>query len=358
MSEITAALAATVREACARESDIGAATSRADDGWNAGLWAALEQIGVTTLAVPEEYGGAGGDVAAAVAVLEVLGEYSASVPLAETALLAGWLLAGCGAAVPSGPMTAVVAGPGLGTRPERAGLSVWGTIARVPWARCAHRVVVLDDRRIIVLEPGDLLLTPGANLAGEPRDDLTVDAIVPASRVYDVPEGSALSVRAFRSRAALARAALMSGAARRALELSVAYAGEREQFGRPIAKFQAVQQHLAAMAGETLLAKVAVEAAALAVDAHGDADLAVASAKVVAGQMAGVVASLAHQVHGAIGFTEEHSLRHSTTRLWAWRDESGNEDVWSAELARRVMSAGTGGLWPLLTGARGNGVQR
>ncbi|GII94465.1 acyl-CoA dehydrogenase family protein [Sinosporangium siamense] len=352
MSEIIAALVATVREASAKQCDIGAVTACADGGWNAELWTALEQIGVTMLSVPEEHGGAGGDVAAAVAVLEVLGEYSAGVPLAETALLAGWLIAGCGATVPSGPMTAAVASPELRTRQEDTGLSVRGTVARVPWARYAHHVAVLDNGRVILLGRSDFLLEQGTNLAGEPRDDLAINAIVPASRVHEPSADSAISVQAFYGRAALARAALMAGAARRALELAVAYAGEREQFGRPIAKFQAVQQHLAAMAGEVLLSKMAVEAAALALDTQGDADVAVAAAKLVAGQMAGVVASLAHQIHGAIGFTEEHPLRHSTTRLWAWRDESGNEDEWSGVLGQRVVSEGTGGLWSLLTGAR------
>ncbi|GAA3942393.1 acyl-CoA dehydrogenase family protein [Actinomadura viridis] len=352
MNETIAALVATVRDACAERSGTGAVTACADGGWNAGLWAALEQIGITTVAVPEEQGGSGGDITAAVAVLEVLGEYSAGVPLAETALLAGWLIATCGAAVPSGPMTAAIAGPGLRTRREDGGLSVRGTIARVPWARHAHRLTVLDNDQVIVLERGGFTLTRGTNLAGEPRDDLHVDAVVPASQVHGLPAGSPVSVQAFRSRAALARAGLMAGAARRALELSVAYAGEREQFGRPIGRFQAVQQHLAAMAGEVLLAKVAVESAALAFAPRGDADLAVAAAKVVAGETAGVVASLAHQIHGAIGFTEEHALRHSTTRLWAWRDESGNEDAWSEILGRRAVSAGTGGLWPLLTRTR------
>ncbi|WP_131737959.1 acyl-CoA dehydrogenase family protein [Actinomadura roseirufa] len=352
MNEIISALVETVREACAAQGGLDAVTACAGGGWNAALWTALEQIGVTTISVPEEHGGAGGDVAAAVAVLKVLGESSAGVPLAETALLAGWLIAGCGATVPSGPMTAAVAGPGLRTDRQEGGLAVRGTIARVPWARHAHHVAVLDGGRVVLLSRGDFLPEQGTNLAGEPRDDLAVDAVVPPSRVHEVPAGSPISEAAFRGRAALARAALMAGAARRALELALAYAGEREQFGRPIAKFQAVQQHLAAMAGEVLLATVAVEAAALAHDTGGDADVAVAAAKVVAGQMAGVVASLAHQVHGAIGFTEEHSLRHSTTRLWAWRDEAGNEEEWSGVLGRDVMSAGSPGLWPLLTGTR------
>ncbi len=352
MNDITQALAATVGAVCAKHGDV------TEGQWNAPLWTALEQIGVTALSIPEEHGGGGGDVATAVAILEVLGQHSAAVPLAETALLAGWLIAGCGAPVPGGPLTAAVAGPGLRIEPEADGVSVAGTIGRVPWARCAEHVALLAGDRLIVLRRNDFVVKERTNLAGEPRDDVAITASVPASRVHPLRADAETVAREFHVRAALARAALIAGAARRALELAVAYAGEREQFGRPIAKFQAVQQHLAAMAGEVLLCKVATEAAALAVDRDADAEVAVAAAKTVAGQAAGVVASLAHQIHGAIGFTEEHALRHSTTRLWAWRDEAGNEATWSEVLDRHVSAAGTGGLWSLLTGRQRKGSDR
>ncbi|MGC0417703.1 acyl-CoA dehydrogenase family protein [Embleya sp. AB8] len=346
MNDIIEALEATVRAVCAKHADVAAG---ARSPWNAPLWTALEQIGVTTLSVPEEHGGSGGDLATAVAVLEVLGQYSAAVPLAETALLAGWLVAGCGAAIPGGPMTAAVAGPELRVDPQDDGVRVAGAVGRVPWARCAEHLALLAGDRVIVLRREEFVVRERTNLADEPRDDVVVDVRVPASRVHPLGRDAATVARELRARAALARAALIAGAARRALELAVAYAGEREQFGRPIAKFQAVQQHLAAMAGEVLLAKIAAEAAALAVDRDTEAEVAVAAAKAVTGQAAGVVASLAHQIHGAIGFTEEHPLRHSTTRLWAWRDEAGNEAAWAAVLDRHVLAAGTGGLWSLLT---------
>jgi len=352
VNDVVNALAAAVADACARYSGTDAVTAGAGGGWNSRLWTALEQIGVTTVSVPEERGGAGGDVFTAVALLEVLGRYSAAVPLTETALLAGWLLASSGMEVPPGPMTAGVASPGLLSRQQGGHWATSGTVARVPWARWASHIAVLDTGRVILLRPGDFRVQEGVNLAGEPRDDVSVDGTVPASRVRELPPGSPAWAQAFRQRAALGRAAMMAGAARQALELSVAYAGQRQQFGRPIGKFQAVQQYLAAMAGEVLLSRVAAEAAALAVDAGSGADLAVAAAKAVAGQAAGQVTALAHQVHGAIGFTGEHPLRHSTTRLWAWRDEAGNEEEWSAALGQRALGAGTQGLWPLLTGTQ------
>jgi acyl-CoA dehydrogenase len=76
---------------------------------------------------------------------------------------------------------------------------------------------------------------------------------------------------------------------------------------------------------------------------------AAAAAKVRAGAAVEVVARLAHQVHGAIGFTQEHKLHHLTRRLWAWRDEAGSELHWSRVLATELLAAGGDGLWPALT---------
>ena len=135
-----------------------------------------------------------------------------------------------------------------------------------------------------------------------------------------------------------------------ALVLSTRYANDRVQFGQPIAKFQAIQQQLALLAEQAAAALVAVESAASAVAAgRPSAALAVAAAKIRAGEAAGKVAEIAHQVHGAIGFTHEHSLHRLTRRLWSWRDEFGTESRWSQELGREVMSAGANTLWPTIT---------
>jgi acyl-CoA dehydrogenase len=62
-----------------------------------------------------------------------------------------------------------------------------------------------------------------------------------------------------------------------------------------------------------------------------------------------VVARLAHQVHGAIGFTQEHKLHHLTRRLWSWRDEAGTELHWSRVLGAGLLADGPDALWPALT---------
>ena len=157
-----------------------------------------------------------------------------------------------------------------------------------------------------------------------------------------------------RRRLRLFRSLLIAGAAQRALDLTVTYVQEREQFGRPLARFPTVQQELARMAGEVALIAAATQAAVATEQAAGaatparDAVSAVLAAKAQASHGAGIVAAIAHQLHGAIGTTEEHRLRLTTTRLWSWRDEDGPASACFAELGRAALRAGAGGLWPWL----------
>ena len=165
-----------------------------------------------------------------------------------------------------------------------------------------------------------------------------------------MPLPNAVLADSVRGAGALLRAAQMAGAMEAALDLATTYANDRVQFGRPIGKFQAVQQQLALLAEEAAAALVAVESAAICLaEQRQSAEFAVGAAKVRAGEAAGTVAEIAHQVHGAIGFTEEHSLHYLTRRLWSWRDEFGDKSYWAAFLGRRIAAAGGAGLWPLIT---------
>jgi len=161
---------------------------------------------------------------------------------------------------------------------------------------------------------------------------------------------SDLDAGALRAMGAVMRSAQMAGALQRILEASVQYAIERVQFGRPIGRFQAVQQNLAVLAGQAAAATAAAEAAIEAAANNLDS-IAVAAAKIRAGEAAGIGAAIAHQVHGAIGFTQEHRLHYSTRRLWSWRDEFGNEAYWARQLGGKVAAAGADCLWQNLSAA-------
>jgi alkylation response protein AidB-like acyl-CoA dehydrogenase len=129
----------------------------------------------------------------------------------------------------------------------------------------------------------------------------------------------------------------------------VDYANTRVQFGRPIGRFQMIQNLLAVLAGEAAAADVAGAMASAAAD--GALDWAcIAAAKVRSGEAAGTGASIAHQVMGAIGFTDEHVLHHWTQRLWSWRSEFGSERHWARRLGAMALER-DGGPWGLMTDA-------
>jgi alkylation response protein AidB-like acyl-CoA dehydrogenase len=151
---------------------------------------------------------------------------------------------------------------------------------------------------------------------------------------------------------ALARAGQMAGAISAALTLSVEYTRQRQQFGKPLAAFQAIQQQLAVLAEEAAACRAVAAAAAHALD-RGDAKFEIACAKLRANIAAGQAASIAHQVHGAIGFTKEYALQKFTRRLWAWRSEYGNDRYWADRIGAIAAARGADGFWPgLVSGFR------
>jgi acyl-CoA dehydrogenase len=293
-------------------------------GWSAPIWASLEQSGyldLTSLELEDSVG-----------LLTLAGEFAAPVPLAEAAL-AGWMLG-------SAPDGTVSVAPDRGDLRFAEG-SVSGTVGRVPWGRVVQRVVVVVDDQTLVLPTTGAEVEPETNLAGEPRDRLTFDQAAPdAVRPAD---------KDLRELGALSRAAMMSGALTAMARLTIAYAGQRRQFGRPIAAFQAVQQHLVSIAQEASLVAVAVQGAARALQ-RGRAGFEIAAAKTLASEAALSASRAAHQVHGAMGMTQEYRLHHFSRRLWAWRSEYGDDRYWSGRLGQMVVRAGAEQLYPLITG--------
>jgi alkylation response protein AidB-like acyl-CoA dehydrogenase len=182
--------------------------------------------------------------------------------------------------------------------------------------------------------------------AGAPRAATPGQPPRPPAAVAPAPAGFA----PWRAAGAVIRAVQIAGALSRALALSVAYAQTRVQFGRPIGKFQAIQHTLAILAGQSAAAIAAADMAADAL-AGGLPPLLVGAAKARAGEAASIAAGLAHQAHGAIGFTQEYELHHLTRRLWSWRDEFGHEAEWNEVVGRAALAAGADGLWPALTAA-------
>lgn len=303
------------------------------------MWATLRDTGLDRLTGgPARDGGEAGWAESAV-LLHAIGAHAGRVPAAENDLLAGWLL-------------------------DRAALDVHdifirsaaildadGRSAAVPWASEVDRLVLLwrngNDWKVADVDASGVNIEPGWNRAGEPRDSVSVDAA--ALTGVSVP----VDVNAeFVRRGALSRSLLMVGAMSTITRIVVEHAGARVQFGRPLAKFQAVQHLVADIAAETALAEATTDAAAELAAGRGFADsrtgLAIAASRSVAGHAASVVVRNAHQVLGAIGFTQEHQLHRYTNRLLSWRGEYGSVRFYDDELTRAAVDAGSNGLWPLL----------
>lgn len=313
--------------------------------WPKALWDALEESGLTVAWVPEELGGAGAAMADGFAVLRAAGRFAVPAPLGET-LMAGWLLARAGIAAPAGPMTiAPVHADGHIALDAEGRLA--GRARRVPFARNAGHIAVLAHRggeRIVALVATDgLAIGQDKSLAGEPRDTVSFEGGVPVAL-----KPAAVDEDIIQRLGAAVRLQQIAGALETILDQSVQWALDRSQFGRPIAKFQAVQHNLATLAGEVAAAGAAADLAAEACagDELGLAEVAIA--KVRAGEAAGTGAAIAHQVHGAMGFTYEHTLHHATRRLWSWREEFGNETAWATRLGRIVAAEGADRLWPFV----------
>ena len=319
--------------------------------WPKGLWQALEEVGLPQACLTEAQGGSGLSFEEALFVLRRSAYHAAPVPMAET-FLAGRLLSAAGLQVPDGVLSVSVshAKDNLELQGSQSSPTLSGHAHRVPWGlSCDHLAVVAqrDGQQFVVLLAREALAHSASesvkNLAGEPRVQFDF-ANTPVIAFAPLANASERLL----SEGALMRSVQIAGALQRSLEYSIQYANDRVQFGRPIGKFQAVQHMLAVLAGHVAASAAAADAA---IELSGDApeQFFIAVAKSRAGEAAGKGAEIAHQVHGAMGFTREHNLHHLTRRLWAWRDEFGNETLWQTCIGEMALQQGPDKLWPFLT---------
>lgn len=318
--------------------------------WSEHLWNVLVESGLTTVGIEEILGGTGGDATDAFAILRLAGKYAAPVPIFET-IVAGWLLADYQVEAAYQPMSFVV-------RPEENLTSNDFKLNQVPWGRHVSQVVYIGKingvPKLAVLPTDQVEVDHNENLAGEPLDNLYFkDIQLETLTTFDVNLDEVHEKTMMW--AALGKSAMMAGAMERILELSLFYAGERQQFGRAIGKFQAVQHHLTALAGETAAVLAALNTAIVAVQ-DGEISEELPLSKMKISEAAGKVASIAHQLHGAIGMTHEHQLHQFSRRLWAWRDEYGNEAFWAEKLAQDFIDSDLS-LWDLLTKEKRGNIQ-
>ena len=234
-----------------------------------------------------------------------------------------------------------------------AGGRLSGRAGGIPFARdCEHIAVVAAGDKgaaVALVKTADCRVSEGQNLAGESSDNVTFER---TKVIRWAPTPAGFDQSALMLMGAAVRSVQAAGALEAILSLSVGYANERVAFERKIGKFQAVQQNLARLAGETAAALAAAGSAADTIAQAQAFDdtvlLEAASAKIRSGEAAAEGAAIAHQVHGAIGFTNEHVLHRFTLRLLSWRDDFGSESYWAAALGDMVAKRGANQFWPML----------
>ena len=314
--------------------------AHAPTGVDDDLWSTLSGLGLVRLTGAESDGGSGAGWYESAQLHAAAVRHGVRTPLAEHDLLASWLLEAAGLEAGHARRTICV-------------IADDGVAKQVPWAADADRVVLLwcsiDGDRIADVETGLLTITPGTNLVGEPRDDIQAD--VERLRWATV---SPKLVAQLQRKSALLRAIQVCAALDCIVELSIQHATSRVQFGRPLSRFQAVQNLISDIAAEAALARSATEAALAAAVRHdwvGDqTDFHVAVARSCCGHAASVVVRNAHQVHGAIGTTAEHRLHEYTRAALSWRAEYGSVRYWDDRVTAAAMRAGQDGLWALISG--------
>ncbi|MDF2493996.1 acyl-CoA dehydrogenase family protein [Sphingomonas sp.] len=324
------------------------------------LWQALgRDLGVLGAALPAEAGGLGGGAVETMVIADALGEALAPVPYIETAVIAAGLLRRAsgeraGALLPQladGSVRAVLA---AGEADSRQALEAVSTIARQSgngWTLDGEKVVVAgapgadwllvtartagsarDVRRVsLFLVPADavgLSRHDYALIDGLPASDLTFTAVtVPADALLG-EEGSALPLlEQARDEGIAALCAEAAGLARKMLNDTVAYTKEREQFGQPLASFQALQHRMVDMFIAAEQATSAAYLAALHVEGPAaQRSRAVAAAKATVSDAVRFVGQNAVQLHGGMGMTDELAVGHYFRRATAIEQQFGATD--------------------------------
>ena len=304
-----------------------------------GAWANIRELGLDAIGVTEESGGSGGTLAHLAVIVDAVGEAAMGVPIIEVAT-ARWVLAHAGAASDTALPIVVLTGEAAQPR----------VVPGVPWGRSADLLIVYSEDgppRAYDLTDGTVTLAPDVNVAGEQRDTIDLGDATGRELV------GAPTVAAVRDRLGLLWAAALTGVMRGAYNKTRDHVRVREQFGAPLIKISAVASAVATFKTQLLLAETAVAKAVDALDgADGGADMAsVASARIVAASGATEAARLAHQLHGAMGVTQEDGLHRLTTRLWAWQDAVTSERQWAILLGEAAIDGGEELVWSDLTSA-------
>ena len=355
LTEIQELLAASAREFLADRVSLDVARDAAggESGFDASFWDEIAQLGWTGLIVPERYGGAGLGLPEFGVLLEEWGAALSHGPLLETALLGASVIDRYGNEGQKAELLPAIAGgdaivtPAIHEQAPAWASDGCNTTARVkngqwvlrgekrfvPFADSADVFLVTantgdDDCTLFVLrreDIGDSEIVPMKTASGSPMGQVTLREIgLPEDAVLGGVGNGRQAVDYLLHLGAAGRSLQMAGAARRVVDVTVDYVAQRQQFGRPVGSFQAVQHHCANMATAARGILLMARRGAWALSEGQFGVNAALRAKLYANRELPGICALAHQCHGAIGFTWEHDMHLFTRHALEWRSEYGD----------------------------------
>jgi alkylation response protein AidB-like acyl-CoA dehydrogenase len=283
------------------------------------LWRELEASGFIDALVDDARGGAGLGLSEIFSIVIACGRFALPVPMAYTMLVRALA---ANAELSRDPITIAP------TCTHNADGSLQAL--QVPFARTAEWVVVTYAGEAQLLPIAAASCTPAGG-----NGCLDADLHWQSQPKNAIPLDNS---RDWNLIGAAATAALMAGALEKILEMTLTYANERIQFGKPIGKLQAIQQQLSVLAENVFSGRMAAQIGFLSDTAMPNV-LRGAVAKERTSAVAAESAAIAHAVHGAMGFTEEYDLQLYTRRLHEWRMAYGAETFWSTRLGEAMLQS-------------------
>lgn len=284
-------------------------------------WAQCVEGGFVHALLPEAQGGIGLTLPEFFTTALAAGACASPLPLVHTALLLRLLTENgvSDSALPEGPITYA----------ERLAIhdGVMSAVG-VPWSQVSRWAVAQTVHGVWLL-PIDQQASDARTLVCQGTEP----------HAWMAAGGQAVSADAdtLRGVAAAGYSVLLAGVLEQMLAMTVRYAGERQQFGKPIGRFQAIQQQISAMAERVIAARMAAQMGFID-DIYASRLDALAVAKAITSEVVPMASSIAHAVHGAIGVTEEYALQRYSGAAHSWRGAAGGEVFWRRWIGQRVLA--------------------
>ena len=304
------------------------------------LWDDIEQNGLPRISVKEKFSGYEIPFFSILPLIKTVNNYGTPLPLSET-ILSNYILSESDINPPNGIVTFATDTKNIQIKNNM----VSGDILSVPYLNVSKNLLIIHEmnnaKQAILIDEINGEIIHKKNFLAEPRYDikvanLNIAEIKPLNNKID-----------FKFLGAVLRSAQMIGAMEKVLDLSINYCSERQQFGRALSKFQAIQHQISDIAVELSASSAALSAITdLNLGDNNFNDIAIS--KIRAGAAAGKIIAISHQVHGAIGFTKEYELSYFTKNLNSWRNDFGNESFWEEFLGKTFLEKNNKNLWEYL----------